>query len=54
VDSDGFGGHTPVFNAVVNGPQNDASFVHALLERGASRAVRANVRKFLDWCEQPR
>lgn len=54
IDRDGFGGHTPLFNAVVCGPLNDAVFAAALLERGASKEVRANLRKFLDWCEQPR
>lgn len=54
VDGEGFGGHTPLFHTVVNGPQYDASYAAALLRHGADRAVRANVRKFLDWCEQPR
>lgn len=54
IDREGFGGHTPLFNAVVNGPWKDATFAAALLERGASREARATVRKFLDWCEQPR
>jgi hypothetical protein len=54
VDPDGFGGHTPLFNAVLWGPGGDATFATALIERGASRDVRVNLRKFLDWCEQPR
>jgi hypothetical protein len=54
IDRDGFGGHTPLFNAVVCGPLNDAVFAAALLERGAARDVRVNLRKFLDWCEQLR
>jgi ankyrin repeat protein len=54
IDADGFGGHTPLFNAVVWGPQHDASFAAALLEHGASPDARASLRKFLDWCEQPR
>ena len=53
VDADGFGGHTPLFNAVVCGPWGDATFAEALLERGASRDVRVSLRKFLDWREQP-
>ena len=53
VDSDGFGGHTPLFNTVVCGPWGDASFVDALLARGASAEVRASLRKFLDWRAQP-
>ena len=54
IDADGFGGHSPLFNAVVSGPGGDATFADALLARGASREGRATVRKFLDWCEQPR
>jgi hypothetical protein len=59
VDADGFGGHTPLFNAVVscgyeNGRQRDAAMARALLERGASTTVRASLRKFLDWIETPR
>jgi ankyrin repeat protein len=59
VDAAGFGGHTPLFNAVVscayeNGRQRDAAMTRALLERGASRTARASLRKFLDWIETPR
>ena len=54
VDRDGFGGHTPLFNTVVCGPLNDAGFAAALIERGAVRDARATLRKFLDWCEEPR
>jgi hypothetical protein len=54
IDHEGFGGHTPLFNAVVWGHHQDTSFAAALLERGASRGARASLRKFLDWCEQPR
>ncbi len=43
----------PLFNAVVCGPGNDATFAAALLERGASRDTRVTLRKFLDWCKQP-
>jgi ankyrin repeat protein len=58
VDAAGFGGHTPLFNAIVscacaNGRQRDASMTRALLERGASPALRATLRKFLDWTENP-
>ena len=52
-DADGFGGHTPLFNSVVNGPQRDATVTRALLDRGASPTVRASLRKFLDWREEP-
>jgi hypothetical protein len=54
IDTEGFGGHTPLFNAVVVGPSKDPAYAAALLERGASREARASLRKFLDWCEQPR
>jgi hypothetical protein len=54
VDAEGFGGHTPLFNAVVCGPGKDGGFAAALLERGAVRDVRVNLRKFLDWCAEPR
>ena len=54
VDSEGFGGHTPLFNAVVCHPGGDATFARALLERGADTRVRVSLRKFLDWCEEPR
>jgi hypothetical protein len=58
VDADGFGGHTPLFSAVVNasianGRQRDAAMARALLQRGADPSVRVNVRKFMDWCETP-
>ncbi len=58
VDSDGFGGHTPLFNTLVScayscGRQRDAAMVRALLDRGASTSLRANIRKFLDWREEP-
>jgi hypothetical protein len=54
VDRDGFGGHTPLFNAVVCGVSHRATMTRALLERGAARDTRANLRKFLDWTETPR
>jgi ankyrin repeat protein len=54
IDARGFGGHTPLFNAVVCGPWPDASMTRSLLERGADRDVRASLRKFLDWIEDPR
>lgn len=59
IDADGFGGHTPLFNSVVNisvacGRQRDASMTRALLACGASSGLRATLRKFLDWCETPR
>jgi hypothetical protein len=53
VDHDGFGGHTPLFNTVVCGPWPDGTMAQALLERGADKNARANLRKFLDWIEEP-
>jgi ankyrin repeat protein len=54
IDADGFGGHTPLFHTVVCGPRRDTAMLQALLERGASTDARASLRKFLDWCENPR
>ena len=54
VDAAGFGGHTPLFNAVICGPGNDAEMMRALLARGAARDARASLRKFLVWTETPR
>ena len=59
VDANGFGGHTPLFNSVVsgafiNGRQRDANMTRALLARGALPSLRATLRKFLDWVEEPR
>jgi ankyrin repeat protein len=59
IDADGFGGHTPLFNAVVNMPvacgrQRDNSMARTLLACGASPEILASPRKFLDWCETPR
>jgi ankyrin repeat protein len=53
VDSAGFGGHTPLFNALVCGPRNDVEMTRALLARGTSRDIRASLRKFLDWTDTP-
>jgi hypothetical protein len=54
VDTAGFGGHTPLFNAVVCGGAQHATMTRALLERGAAKDARASLRKFLDWTETPR
>ncbi len=54
VDSDGFGGHTPLFNAVVCGVRHRETMTRALLDRGAVKDVRASLRKFLDWTDTPR
>ena len=58
IDADGFGGQTPLFNSVVscavtNGRQADASMTRALLARGAAPQLRASLRKFLDWRDEP-
>ena len=53
VDAEGFGGHTPLFNAAVCGPCRDTTTVAALLKAGADPRLRANIRKFLDWREHP-
>lgn len=45
--------HTVVSAAYLCGRQRDAAMAAALLERGASRATRASLRKFLDWREAP-
>ena len=52
VDADGFGGHTPIFNAVVSqahtcGRQRDASMLQLLLKNGADVNVQASLRKRL-------
>jgi hypothetical protein len=57
-DAEGFGGHTPLFHCVVSdaylcGRQRDAAMTRLLLERGASTALRASLRKFLDWRAEP-
>jgi hypothetical protein len=51
--SEGFGGHTPIYNAVVSHGKHQGSMAGRLLESGASTTVRASLRKFLDWCETP-
>jgi hypothetical protein len=58
VDKEGFGGHTPLFNAIVsdayvNGRQRDAYMIHRLLALGADINIRVNLRKYLDWREEP-
>ena len=53
VDDDGFGGHTPLFNAVVCGPWSDLGMTASLLEHGGDKDIRASLRKFLDWIATP-
>lgn len=57
-DNEGFGGHTPLFNAIVsdayvNGRQRDAYMAHRLLGSGANIHLKVNLRKYLDWREEP-
>jgi hypothetical protein len=54
VDAEGFGGHTPIFNAVVSHGRQQGAMARMLLERGAKTDVRVSLRKFLDWCDTPR
>jgi hypothetical protein len=53
INRNGFGGHTPLFNAVVCGPWPDSTMTRTLLARGATMDTRASLRKFLDWIEKP-
>lgn len=50
LDTDGFGGHTPLFNLVVSqayrsGRQRDGVFARLLLDAGADPSVQASLRK---------
>jgi ankyrin repeat protein len=52
IDSEGFGGHTPLFGCVVSQPyrcglQKDAAFTRLLLDHGADPNARAPLRKRL-------
>jgi ankyrin repeat protein len=47
VDEDGFGGHTPLFHAVVSLGRRDDAKARFLLERGADPNARATLRKQL-------
>lgn len=58
IDDACFGGHTPIFNAIVsdayvNGRQRDGYMGRRLLELGADVNVRVSLRKFLDWRDEP-
>ena len=58
VGSEGFGGHTPLFNVIVsdayvNGRQRDGYMARRLLDLGADINVKVNLRKYLDWREEP-
>lgn len=54
VDADGYGGHTPLYNALVCGPWHHEVPTRLLLGHGAEPGVRASLRKFLDWVDEPR
>lgn len=47
VDTDGFGGHTPLFGCIVTAPgmRHDREFAKVLLDRGADPNARASLRK---------
>jgi ankyrin repeat protein len=47
LDADGFGGHTPLFHAVVTLASPDDLMAKLLLERGANPNARATIRKQL-------
>ena len=54
VDADGFGGHTPLFNAVVSlfgGRPRRSDFAQLLLDHGADPHVRASLRKGLRFAD---
>ena len=53
INEEGFGGHTPLFNLILNARQRDGYMTRRLLELGARINVRANLRKYLDWREEP-
>jgi hypothetical protein len=53
IDAEGFGGHTPIFNAVVSHGRRQGSMAGRLLERGALTTAGASLKKFMDWCERP-
>lgn len=54
IEKDGFGGHTPLYNAVVSHGNRQGSMARKLVKNGAKVDVKASLRKFLDWCETPR
>jgi ankyrin repeat protein len=53
LDADGFGGHTPLFHAVVTLAAPDDSKARLLLERGANPNARATIRKQLRDTDDP-
>jgi ankyrin repeat protein len=53
VDSEGFGGHTPLFHAVVTLGRKDDAKARLLLDRGADPNTRATLRKQLQHMGDP-
>lgn len=58
VDTDGFGGHTPLFGTVVsqptvNGRQADGGMARCLLDSGADANARASLRKGIRFSQNP-
>lgn len=53
VDADGFGGHTPLFHAVVTLGARDDAKAYLLLQHGANPNVRATLRKKLRDMDDP-
>ena len=58
IDEEGFGGHTPLYNAIASntyagGRQHDAYMIRRLLAMGAAPDVRVDLRKYLDWRDEP-
>ena len=49
IDSDGFGGHTPLFHTTVSPFSNAAAMARQLLSSGADAKARATFRKRLRW-----
>jgi len=54
IDANGFGGHTPIFNAVVSHGRKQGAMARRLVERGADTRIKVSLRKFLDWRDTPR
>lgn len=52
-DSQGFGGHTPLFHAVVGSDQASDALARLLLDHGADPNIRATIRKKLDGADTP-
>lgn len=54
IDPEGFGGHTPLYGAVLGARRTHAVYMaKELLDRGARSNIKVNLRKYLDWIEEP-